>query len=239
MMQAMYVSASAMNALANQQDVLASNMANASTDGYKSDVAVFKSFKETYDESLGFFGGAVTVDEVSNRFEQGAIAYTGNPLNAAITGKAMFAVMTPQGERYTRNGNFSLNESGELVTSEGYAVVGEGGTLKIQGGNVSIMDDGSVSVDGAVVGKIKTVGFNDSAELNKEGKNLYAFKKGASGGPVGADVTISGGYVEKSDVDTVREMISMISLQRSYELNQKSIVTADDTLRQAISLGKQ
>jgi len=239
MTQAMYVSASAMNALAGKQDVIANNLANANTDGYKSDVAVFKSFKETYDESLGFLGGGIKLDDVSHRFEQGALAYTGNPLNAAITGNAMFAVMTPKGERYTRSGNFSLNQSGELVTGEGYAVVGEGGTLKIEGGNVAILADGSVSVDGAVVGKMKTVGFQNSADLTKEGQNLYAFKSGVAPGPVGSDVTVSGGYIEKSDVDSVREMVSMIALQRAYELNQKSIVTADDTLRQAISLGKQ
>jgi flagellar basal-body rod protein FlgG len=180
----------------------------------------------------------VSVDGVESRFEQGALASTDNPLDAAISGSAMFAVMTPQGERYTRNGNFSVNAAGELVTADGNPVVGDGGTLSVKGSEVSIENDGSIAVDGVVVGKLKLVGVRSPGDLEKQGTNLYVFKKGATPAPVGDDVAVLGKHLEKSDVNAVREMVSMIEMQRAFESNQKSISTADETLRLALTLGR-
>jgi flagellar basal-body rod protein FlgG len=238
MMNTMQCSASAMNALAKKHDVIANNLANVNTDGYKSDLALFRSFKSTLDERMGLVGTGVGVDAVTNRFEQGAIAFTDNPLNAAISGNAMFAVMTPQGEKYTRNGNFSRNAVGELVTAEGYPVMGDGGPITIDGGEVSIMNDGTVTVSGETAGKLRLVGVRSGDDLEKQGANLYTFKKGRTPAAVGDDVGVLGKHLEKSDVNTVREMVQMIEMQRAFDMNQKCIMAADDILRQGLSLGR-
>ena len=120
----MRIAAQGMNALALKHGIIATNLANVNTTGYKSDLAITKSFQSFFDEQLGLKGGGIEIDKTAIRFEQGALTPTGNKFDFALEGEGFFVVQTENGERLTRNGSFGLNSNRELVTKDGYSVMG-------------------------------------------------------------------------------------------------------------------
>jgi len=157
--------------------------------------------------------------------------YTGNPLDVAINGPGFFVVDTPRGELYTRMGNFSLNDKGELVTHEGYTLKGKGKSIKIEGTEITIDRKGAVTVDKVEVDTLKLVDFEDYTALRKVGDNLFE----DSGGNVrkAEECEIKHRTLELSNINIVKEMVKMIDVLRLYESYQKVIQSLDETTSRA------
>ncbi|MGB4268461.1 MAG: flagellar hook-basal body protein, partial [Spirochaetota bacterium] len=212
MVRGLYTGASGMIAQEARLDAIANNLANVDKTAYKKDLTLFKAFPDMIirrlnDDGLGItpagsydtmpfvgkLGTGVEVNEVYTLYEQGSLMRTENPFDVALDGKGFFAVMTERGERYTRNGAFTLNKDGILVTHNGLPVLGENGIIKLQKNNFMINERGEILVNAAlsleptdlvgmtqnnweqpiVIDKLKIVDFENIRELKKEGESLY------------------------------------------------------------------
>ena len=242
MIRGLYTGASGMVAEAMRTEVISNNLANVNTAGYKKDVAVTKDFASILisrvndganSPVIGSLGLGTVVDEVATVHSGGAVRTTGNDFDVAIEGNGFFAVQTPQGVRYTRNGTFAKNIQGELITNEGFPVLGQKGTIRLgQKGKMVIGDDGSIAVDGQPVDKLKLVEFADNKQLIKEGGSLYD----ASGQtPTTATGGVKQGYLEMSNVNVVGEMVNLISNYRAYEVNGKVVQSHDQLIGKAVN----
>ena len=216
-------------ALSRELDVVANNIANLNTTGYKSGNTVFHEFLMPGVRANQFRGADQLVSFVQDRatwtdFSQGSVQPTGNPLDVAVSGNAFLTVQTPRGERYTRNGALQIDATGQLVTAEGHAVQGDGGPIRFQitDNGVTISDDGTIRVrEGAnsksdsIRGKLRLVSFAQAQKLVKEGANLYS---GGEGNAAQPDTTskVRQGFIEKSNVNSVAEMSRMIEVTRAY-----------------------
>jgi flagellar basal-body rod protein FlgF len=212
-------------ALSRELDVVANNIANINTSGYKADSSLFEEF----------LASAARADQTGDRvsfvrdrgiwhdMSEGATERTGNPLDVAVDGDGFLVVQTPRGERYTRNGAMKINATGQLVTSNGYAVLGDGGPISFQPNDrqISISRDGTISVrEGtsqvdSVRGKLRLVAIDKPQQLRKDGNGTFSL----AGGAKTQETTTSGiiqGAVEKSNVRGVVEMSRMIEITRSY-----------------------
>jgi flagellar basal-body rod protein FlgF len=197
-------------------DRVADNMANANTVGFKSEHDVFKShlvpIKNGENISYGTFG--FTRRDAST----GPMQVTERPLDVAIQGTGFFKVQTPQGERYTRAGNFAIDNDGRLVTQDGYAVMGAGGggvNLLPEDTNISIRDDGTVFSGENERGRIGVFDVGDPQELTRVGNNLLL---SSSGDSLSESSVLQQGMLEGSTVSAVTEMSQMISASREYQL---------------------
>ena len=214
--------------LERQLDVVANNVANTNTAGFKADRSLFQEFLGSGASEDNFIGANRRVSFVQDRatfhdFAQGATEETKGPLDIAISGQGFLAVQTPSGERYTRDGGLQINAQGQLVTAGGNPVLGSGGPIVFQPGdrNISISSDGGVSVrEGAsktdsLRGKLRLVSFAQAQKLLKEGSNLYRAGEGATPTPDTAS-QVRQGFIEKSNVNSVAEMSRMIEVTRAY-----------------------
>ena len=214
--------------LERQLDVVANNVANVNTSGFKADSSLFEEFLASGAHEDNFVGGDRRVSYVQDRgtfrdFAQGAFEQTKNPLDVAISGSAFLAVQTPAGERYTRDGSMQINNQGQLVTTSGNPVLGTNGPIVFQptDHDISIAADGNVSVlEGvnridSVRGKLRLVSFAQAQRLLKEGSNLFSAGEGNAAQP---DITskVNQGFVERSNVNSVVEMSRMIEVTRTY-----------------------
>jgi flagellar basal-body rod protein FlgF len=224
-------------------DATANNLANGSTNGYKADHPVFREHLMTAVQG----GNAVkemrftAIDGMSHDFATGPISATGRPLDVAIQGDGFFAVKTPQGERYTRGGSFSVTDKGVLISAGGAPVLNETGRLiKIAPGSTSarIRADGSVEVDGAPIARLKLVKFANPAALDKEGDVLFAAN--AKTGPARVSgVTLETEAVEGANVSVVKGMTDIVSTTRTFDAIQKVIdAFSDADRRAAMDIGK-
>lgn len=230
-----YATATGMWAAQSKMDVIANNLANAATTGYKRDGLAFA---ERYERelrangglgaSLGTLGSGAIQRSQFTHFGVGALSATSNPLDLAIPqDKGLFAVQTPQGIRYTRDGAFALNTDRELVNKLGYPVLDESGRpITLPTGTPQIQDDGTVRVGDREAGKI---GIFDGT-FQKSGNNLYESNDAK---PL-ESATVKAGHLEASNVNPVEAMIEMISLNRSFELAQRSIVQQDELTQRLI-----
>jgi len=240
MIRGLYTAASGMLAEAQRTDVISNNLANVNTAGFKKDMTITKDFASMLisrvndgpeSPTIGSMGVGVMVDEVATDQSMGAIKITGNDFDLAIEGKGFFAVETPQGKRYTRNGTFAKSRSGELVTSDGYRVSGENGPIIINGGKMTVGSDGRVIVDGNEVGKLEITDFTNEKEMKKEGASLYIAPEGQQGQP--ATGGIRQGALEMANVNVIGEMVNLISNYRAYEINGKVIQSHDSLMGKA------
>ena len=211
-------------ALARELDVVANNIANVNTTGYKADGSLFEEFLNSAARA-GQSGGSVSFVRdrgVWHDMSQGPIERTGNSLDVAIDGKGFLAVQTPGGERYTRNGSMQINATGQLVTSDGNPVLGDGGPIAFQPNDrqISISHDGTISVrEGnskvdSVRGKLRLVTFANPQQLQKDGSSTF---NAAGVTPQSAATAgVVQGAIEKSNVRGVAEMSRMIEITRSY-----------------------
>jgi flagellar basal-body rod protein FlgF len=210
-------------ALGRELEVVANNIANVNTAGFKADGSIFEEFlnSNARADQTGSRVSFVRDRGTWHDLSAGPVEKTGNPLDIAIDGKAFLVVQTPRGERYTRNGSFQINNVGELVTSEGYQVMGEAGPVKFQptDNQVQISADGTVSVrEGKSTtdsqrGRIRMVSL-DAANIQKDGSSSFSTVNGAP--QPTQDSRIIQGSVEKSNVRAVVEMTRMIEVTRSY-----------------------
>ena len=222
-------------------DVIANNIANVSTPGFKRDSAKFEEYVAMMRPAEGQKGmqpvSFVKDAGVTRDTGQGNIEQTGATYDLAISGKGYFAVQTPAGMRYTRDGHFTLDGSGNLVTSQGYQVQGDGGAITIAptDGEINIAPDGMISsvVNGVgnQLGKIKVVSFADDSILTKRGSSLYSTGQTPNTPPV---VNIRQGALEASNVQPVIEISKMLEVQRAYEATANLSKSQEDMMRQAI-----
>ena len=222
-------------------DVIANNIANVSTPGFKRDSAKFEEYVAMMRPAEGQKGlqpvSFVKDAGVNRDTGQGNIEQTGARYDLAISGKGYFAVQTPAGIRYTRDGHFSLDGNGNLVTSQGYQVQGDGGAITIAptDGDINIAPDGMISsvVNGVgnQLGKIKVVDFADDTLLTKRGSSLYSTGQTPVTPPV---VTIRQGSLEASNVQPVIEISKMLEVMRAYEATANLSKSEEDMMRQAI-----
>lgn len=255
--QGIYTMASYGKALQREMEAVSNNLANVETTGYKEEKPVFhsifaKSFGMpslsdeelfTHFEHLPPYSGVgthyVSVVDMGINLTQGRIAYTGNDLDMALANpKGYFSIETPQGERFTRSGNFRLDKENRLITAEGFLVNGKDGPLAVVGGKIEVSEDGSVIVDGALVGGMKVVTFPFPERLQKLGNSLYAPVDGENEPRILEDVRMVQGSLESSNVDTFKEMSRMIQANRAYALMQKALISSDEMNKGAISLAE-
>lgn len=260
MINSLWISKTGMQAQQTQLDVIANNMANVSTNGFKRSNAVFEDLMYQNLRQVGAAGteqnqlptglqlglGVRTV-ATARQFTQGSLQQSGNQLDLAVNGAGFVQVSMPDGTTgYTRDGSLQLDSTGRLVTSGGYPVVGDI-TVPAEAQNVTVGQDGIVSVklpanpEPQRIGTIELANFINPAGLEPRGQNLFS-ESVASGAPVtGAPGTagmgeLMQGYVETSNVNVVQELVSMIQTQRAYEMNSKSIQTSDQMLQRLSQL---
>ncbi|MBI4367543.1 MAG: flagellar basal-body rod protein FlgF [Deltaproteobacteria bacterium] len=247
MQNAFLVGLSRQVALGRELDVVANNIANLNTTGFKSDGAVFEEFIGPTARASGVSRADSRVSFVRDRatwidMSQGTIERTGNSMDVAIDGSGFLAVQTPRGERYTRNGAMQVNANGEMVTSEGYQVLGENGPIVLQpkDRNVTISADGTISVrEGnnakteSQRGKLRLVGFERPGQLQKDGAGTFAAPQNLTAQPDTKSRVVQGA-IEKSNVRAVVEMTRLIEVTRSYTQVATMLSQQDDLKRSAI-----
>jgi flagellar basal-body rod protein FlgG len=241
MLKGLYTSAQGLAVLNRQHEVTANNLANTNTVGYKKDRMVASSFPEMFLAKIrdrntpgevspvGSIATGVAIDQVYTDHSSGILRHSDNPLALAISGEGYFVVSTPQGERYTRNGDFHVDAAGRVVTSSGYALQGQKGDLVAPNGDFVVDREGRVLSNGVEIDTLRIVRF--ATPLTKEGDALFS-----GDNPVEVEnPLLQQGFVEESNVQVVEEMITMIQVMRSYEANQKVMQTLDGTLDKAVN----
>jgi flagellar basal-body rod protein FlgF len=217
----LYIAASGMLSEMTRQDQISNDLANSSTPGYKSDRSAQASFAEVMLQNtrtgqvVGPLGFGAQIDEIRTDLAPAPMRQTGEPLDFAIDGEGFFAVQTPQGVRYTRNGQFSANAQGQLVNAQGHPVLSQGGApIQVRGGRANADALGVFAVPNA----------------RKEGDSLFA---GAAAGQ--ATGRAESGVLEGSGAEPARAMVDMIASFRAFESGQRVIRTIDESLAKAAS----
>lgn len=201
-------------------DMIANNLANAGTTGFKKDFLFLDEAQEVNAKSI---------------MAQGNIRHTGNPLNLALAGEGFFKVDTPNGIRYTRNGSFYLNAQGVLITSNGDPVLGTGGPVSIEGTDITIDTTGRIEVDGTEVDTLAIVSFEQPENLQKEGDSYYVYVGDENEGPQPQETSVQQGYLEESNVMVTEEMIRMVEALRNFESYVKVLQTFDEVNAEVIN----
>ncbi len=226
----------------NQQimmEVITNNLANVNTVGYKRDDLSFSGMlNNLMDPNYPYY--KQSLDTVSERFitdfSGGIIKPTDNPLDLAIDGDGFFVIQHDNGIRYTRSGNFSINNSGQLVTIDGYPVLGNNGIIQVGNGKLEIDGQGRVIVDGVLIDKLRIVDFPKPYQLVKGGYNTFI---DPSNQPIQVSAVVKQGYIELSNANPIYEMVKMIETMRVYESYQKTIQLFNETLEKSnTELGK-
>jgi len=213
--------------LERQLDVIANNVANVNTAGFKADASLFEEYLMSGAHEDNFVGSDRRVSYVQDRgtyrdLSQGTTEQTKNPLDVAIDGSGYLVVQTAGGERYTRDGGLQMNSQGQLVTAAGDPVLGTSGPITFQptDHDINVSPDGTITVvEGSgradsLRGKLRLVSFTDAQRLLKEGSNLYSARAGDAQADIKSQV--QQGYIEKSNVNGVAEMSRMIEVTRAY-----------------------
>lgn len=225
-----------------RMDVASNNLANVDTAGFQKQTAHVYSFPEApiirvfegQSRVLGVLGTGAFVDGSRSSFAPGTLKQTKNPLDVALVGPGFFAVSTPEGTRYTRDGRFTVNQSGLLATLNGHLVRGERGSIYVGEGEVLVNERGEITVNGETVDRLLIVEFNDREGLVRHGFNLFEALPEA-GDPFRYQATVAPGVIELANVNVVREMVNLINIQRAYEANQKVVQAFDETLGKIVN----
>lgn len=207
-------------------DVVANNLANISTTGFKSQHEFYRSFASWLQPSL-----TTPINQVVNQFgvlggarldlSPSSLAPTHNDTDVALKSPGFFTIQTKNGLRYTRAGNFSFNTQRQLVTSQGDLVLGDQGPIQVPSGQLAISPDGTISVDGALVSKLKIVDFPPNTPLTLEGNATFSAPDNAA--KPSADADVRQGNLESSNSDPVRGAIELIEVQRTAGLMEKAL----------------
>ena len=233
--------------LERQIDVIANNVANTNTNGFKANKPIFEEYLNTSAREENFAGSDRRISFVQDRtayhdFSQGPLEKTGNPLDVSVDGKSFFTVQTPGGERYTRDGSFQINSQGQLVTNGGNIVLGTNGPIVFQptDRNIKISSEGLITVNEGIVtqfdsirGRLRLTKFDDPQRLNKEGANLYSAPAGVAA-QADTNAHVNQGFVEKSNVSAVTEMTRMMEVMRTYQSVASLMQQQSDLRKNAI-----
>jgi flagellar basal-body rod protein FlgF len=239
----LYVGLSKQMVLQRQMDIIANNIANSDTAGFKVEALAVTEDPKSPAFTLG--GPApvkfVMPNGVIRNFGQGALRKTDSPFDVAIDGQGFFKVQTPAGERYTRDGRFRMDEAGRLVTQGGSPVLDDGGgeiSLNPEKGQLTISSDGTLSQGTERIGKLGVVTFANLSTMEKVGDNLMQNTSNQQGAPA-TDAKLRQGMLEGSNVNPILEVTRMIEVSRAYEQMAKMIDSQADMSTQAVQqLGK-
>ncbi len=257
MIRGLYTSAVGMMTQMNNMDVVTNNIANADTAGFKKDVSVTQAFSKElarrlddpkyelikHDNQVGRMSLGVFVNSVHTDFSDGSFEHTGESLDLAIEGDGFFSVLVNDNdgnssEKYTRDGSFTLGKNGTLLTTGGNVVVGENGIITLPNGEISINQAGEIYVNNEYIDRFKIIDVENKDSLRKYGDNLYDTIDESNVTEFSG--RIMQGYKERSNVNSVEEMVKMITLSRVYEANQKMLQISDSTLQRAVNdLGRK
>jgi flagellar basal-body rod protein FlgG len=241
-----YISASGGLVQLRKLDIVNNNLANVNTPGFKKEMLVGAA--QTFDQTLAKMvavndpyakgdhdrtPGAVDLESVTD-FSQGPIKNTGNTLDLALKkANDFFVINTPQGPRYTRAGNFTLNETGEISTLDGCQVAGDGGAIAVNGSPMSISPNGAVLVKGTQVGKLQVVHFDDPSKLIREGGARFNLAPGQAA-PTPVEPDVEPGALEMSNVSAISSMIDLINASKGFEMYTKTAQAIDAMNQTAI-----
>jgi flagellar basal-body rod protein FlgF/flagellar basal-body rod protein FlgG len=220
-----YAASTGLLARTQELDLAANNLANANTSGFRGQRVSFKSQMMTASanvstravSSFGVLGDSRT------DFSQGSLQQTGNPFDLALEGSGFFAVQSPTGTQYTRNGNFHLTKDGALITAQGYPVLGDKGPITLPGGNAEISSAGVISVNGDVAGQLQLTQFDPSVPLTSLGN--ANFSAPAAAATNATQLTVRQGSLESSNINPVESAVGLIEIQRNAEMMQRALTT--------------
>lgn len=219
-------------------EVVTENLANVNTVGHKGGhVAFTEVLADVTQQQKERPGGLVAIGEQRTDFSQGMMRQTENPLDLAIDGEGFFAIETPRGIRFTRQGTFTRSADGTIVSAIGDPLLGENGPIRVTGKDVQIAANGQVTSEGSVVDKIQLARFSDPRVLEKEGHTLFRAPKEAAQ-PVtdaGDNVNILQGYVEEANVTPIDALVSLIATQRQFEVYVRAMKTMDAATEKVIT----
>jgi flagellar basal-body rod protein FlgF len=245
---ALLVGLSRQMALSQELDVIANNVANIDTTGYKADNAEFSEYLMPRASDQAFNGPDRRISYVQDRatwidMSPGAVQHTGNPLDVAIDGNAFLVVQTARGQRYTRNGSLSITGTGQLVTSNGDQVVGDAGPITFQStdhdmvisaNGIITVREGNSTAD-APRGKLQLVTFDQPQVLQKDGGSTFTAPNSVTSTPAGPNIRVVQGAIEKSNVNGVTAMARLIEITRSYTDIANILQQQSDQRRNALS----
>jgi flagellar basal-body rod protein FlgG len=221
-----------MQAHADALDAIASNLANLSTPGYKREIPAFSSYLGPVPASAAPQSFEPVQPNFRIDLQDGPVRQTGNPFDLALRGPGFFAVQFDDTTAYTRNGAFTLDREGYLVTATGHRLLGEQGPIQISGTNWQVSDRGEVTVEGETIGRLRLVNL-PAASLQRIGESLFL----SSADPQTLDwstTELKQAYLEQTNASAVWEMVSLIGVLRSFEASQRLIQAQDETLGQAV-----
>ena len=238
-----------MMAMSVKQDVIANNLANAGTAGFRKEGLIISSFTEILDREASGMEQASSETSAGHQLQthtdirhrsathmsQGALKETGSSFDLALSddGNGMFTIKTSRGIEFTRAGKFRMNNEGFLVTLDGSQLMGHNGPIKATGNEFKVTDNGVVMVDGKPVDKILVSEFESAADMKRAGST--AFNAATPRVRAKADFQIKQGYLEMSNVNALQEMVGLMQVMRNFEANQKALSSNDQRLQKAVS----
>lgn len=257
MLRGLYCATSGMDVQQAKIDSISNNLANATTPGFKKENIQAQSFPEvllvqqggpklwgegmapSVSREIGTTEMGAQVAGVCIDHTPGAIQETGESTDLFIKGPGFFAVSAPDAVDpgricYTRNGQFKVDPEGYLTVGGGYRVLGDGGAIKVGDPGFKVAPDGTIESGGTVIDRLRLVEFNDVKALDKRDSGLFTDTQGTGAGPA-ASTTVSQGFLERSNVNVVNEMVDLISVMRSYEANQRLIQAYDEQLSKTVN----
>jgi flagellar basal-body rod protein FlgF len=230
-----YAACAGLAAQTQALELVAHNLANLSTTGYRGQETTFRSLlagngavrASALNVAVNNFGvlGGSRLDLTS-----GSLVPTGNPLDVAVSGNGFLAVQSAQGVLYTRDGSFHLTPTGQLVTGQGNAVLGEQGPVILPSGNVAISSDGTISVDGVLVDKLRLSEFSPETNLTAVGSATYSAPEGSA--LAVASTSVNQGMLESSNVSPTEGVVQLITVQRNTEMLSRALSALDGQLNQ-------
>jgi flagellar basal-body rod protein FlgF len=239
-----------MIAMRAMQDTISNDLANANTPGFQEDELMVADFGNMYSAALngqavaagympaggGLDGNIHLLMKSVTKFQQGRLKATHQPFDLALQGKGFFTIQGRDGVRFTRDGSFTLNGEGYLVTADGGLVLGEHGPIKIKGNTFKVKEDGSIFVNGKKVDTLR-ITWVDEKDLSKVGESDFKAANPLEW-PVATRTKVMQGYLEMSNVNPVKEMVEMLQVMRAYEASTNLLQTEDNMAKQANQLGQ-
>jgi flagellar basal-body rod protein FlgF len=230
------IAASGLRARMESLDLLANNIANTSTGGYKADREFYSLYVAP--EAAGNEPSSTMplIERPWVDHAQGALHSTGNPLDVALDGKGFFAVNGPSGPLYTRNGNFRLAADGKLTSADGYPVRdSQGAPLTLQAARgFEISNDGTITQDGVTLGTLEIVDFTSTAGLTKQGSNYFRATDPAVRPAAASGTSVEQGHLEASNTGTAEGAVRLVSVMRQFEMLQKAVTLGTEMNKKAI-----
>ena len=227
-----YITLTRQSGLMREMQVVANNIANSATAGFRQEGVVFSEYVSGIRGGASLSMGHGNVRKTS--FEQGALNQTGGTFDFAIEGDGYFLIETPQGERLTRAGSFTPNGEGDLVTNDGYRVLDAGGApvfVPPDARTITVSPDGTMSADGALVGQIGLVQPTGTLGMIRENGVMFRAEDGFEPSDT---ARVMQGFVESSNVDPIGQLTRMIEIQRAYEMGQSFLDSEDERVRRAM-----